>query len=93
VAGDWFECFRYVATDIYGFTEPQQYRPLIDCLTGEANYLAHNEDIWSGRMQVVTSFPRQDYVYTFYGLSYTIPALYAWYQMTGDEQALARVRA
>lgn len=92
VAGDWFECFRYVVTEIYKFTEPRQYRPLIESVVGEAKYLTTNQDIWSQKMQVVTSFPKVDYVYAFYGLTHTIPALYAWYQMTGDRQALERVR-
>ncbi len=92
VTGDWFECFRYVVTDVYKFDAPRQYRPLIESVSGEAKYLAHNEDVWSRKMQVVTSFPKQDYVYAFYGLTYTVPALYAWYQMTGDEQALERAR-
>jgi len=92
VAGDWFECFRYVVSEIYKFTEPRQYRPLIESVIGEAKYLTTNQDIWSQKMQVVTSFPKLDYVFVFYGLPYTIPALYAWYQMTGDQQALERVR-
>ncbi len=92
VTGDWFECFRYVVTEIYKFDTPRQYRPLIESVAGEAKYLAHNEDVWSRKMQVVTSFPKQDYVYAFYGLTYTIPALYAWHQMTRDEQALDRAR-
>jgi hypothetical protein len=92
VAGDWFECFRYVVGEIYKFTEPRQYRPLIESLIGEARYLSSNEDIWSKRMQVVTSFPKVDYVYAFYGLTYTIPALFAWYQISGDLQALERAR-
>ena len=92
VAGDWFEGFRHVVKNIYKFTEPKQYRPLIESVIGEAKYLSTNEDIWSRKMQVVTSFPKQDYVYAFYGLTYTIPALYAWYQMTGDPRALERTR-
>ena len=92
VAGDWFECFRHVVNDIYKFTEPRQYQPLIESVIGEAKYLSTNEDIWSRKMQVVTSFPKQDYVYAFYGLTYTIPALYAWYQITGDRHALERTR-
>ncbi len=92
VAGDWFECFRYVVNEIYKFIEPRQYCPLIESVVGEAKYLTSNQDIWSQKMQVVTSFPKIDYVYTFYGLTNTIPALYAWHQMTGDQQALERVR-
>jgi len=92
VAGDWFECFRYVVSEIFKFTEPRQYRPLIESVIGEAKYLTTNQDIWSQKMEVLTSFPKVNYVYSFYGLTYTIPALYAWYQMTGDRQALERVR-
>jgi hypothetical protein len=92
VAGNWFDSFRHVVNDVYRFSEPRQYRPLIESVIGEAKYLSTNEDIWSRKMQVVTSFPKQDYVYAFYGLTYTIPALYAWYQMTGDPRALERTR-
>ncbi len=92
VAGDWFECFRYVVNNVYKFTEPRQYRPLIESVIGEAQYLSTNEDVWSQKMEVVTSFPKIDYVYAFYGLTYTIPALYGWYQMTGDTRALERAR-
>ena len=92
VAGDWFESFRYVVNNVYKFTEPRQYQPLIESVIGQAKYLSSNEDIWSRKMQVVTSFPKQDYVFAFYGLTYTIPALYAWYQMTGDPEALERTQ-
>jgi hypothetical protein len=92
VAGDWFECFRHVVKNIYKFTEPRQYRPLIESVIGEARYLSTNEDVWSQKMEVVTRVPKTDYVYAFYGLPYTIPALYGWYQMTGDARALERAR-
>jgi hypothetical protein len=92
VAGDWFESFRYVVENVYQFTEPRQFRPLIQAVSGEAQYLTHNQDIWNRKMQVVTSFPNRDYVFVFYGLTYTVPALYSWYQMSGDEQALERAR-
>ena len=81
-----------MVSKIYKFTEPRQYKPLIESVIGEAKYLTTNEDIWSRKMEVVTSFPKQDYVYAFYGLVYTIPALYAWHQMTGDARALERAR-
>lgn len=92
VHGDWFESFRYVVTRIYRFEEPRQYRPLTVAVADQMRYLAGNEDIWSTRMEVLTSFPKREYVYVFYGLTYSIPALYSWYLMSGDEQALERVR-
>jgi hypothetical protein len=92
VAGDWFESFRHVTTSVYGFEEPRQYRMLVDVVSDEARYLSNNTDIWSQNLGVVSSFPKRDYVFVFYGLTFTIPALYAWYQITGDKQALDRVR-
>ncbi len=92
VAGDWFELFRYVVGYIYRFEEPRQYEPLTKCISDRLQYLTLNEDNWSNKMQVVTSFPRQDYVFVFYGLTYTIPALYSWYLASGDTRALERAR-
>ena len=61
---------------IFRFEEPRRFRPLTAAVADEMRYLAHNEDIWSTRMEVITSFPKREYVYVFYGLTYSIPALY-----------------
>ncbi len=92
VAGDWYEAFRYVVNRIYQFTDVRQYRALTETVCGEMGFLAHYGDAWSKGMQVLTSFPKMDFVFVFYGLTYSIPALYSWYLMSGDEEALERAR-
>ena len=93
VAGNWFNSFVHVVDTIYHFERPRQFAPLVETATREMKYLAHNRGIWSEKMRVVTSFPRRDYVYVLYGLTYSIPALCSWYRMSGDRSALERAEA
>jgi hypothetical protein len=93
VAGNWFSSFLHVADSIYQFERPRQFSPLVETATREMKYLAHNAGVWSEKMGVITSFPRRDYVYVLYGLTYSIPALYSWYRMSGDRAALERAEA
>ncbi len=92
VSGSWQDCFQYVVRRIYNFTEPRQFAPLTKIVMERAKYLTHNQENWSRKMQVLTSFPNQDFVFVFYGLTYTIPALYSWHLMSGDSQAGDRAR-
>jgi hypothetical protein len=93
VAGDWFDSFLEVADSVYHFERPRQFAPLTETVTREMKYLALDSGVWSEKMRVVTSFPRRDYVYVLYGLTYSIPALYSWYRMSGDRSALERADA
>jgi hypothetical protein len=93
VAGNWFDSFLHVADSIYHFERPRQFAPLVETATREMKYLAHNPGVWSEKMRVITSFPRRDYVYVLYGLTYSIPALYSWYRMSGDRSARERAEA
>ena len=88
--GDWFEAFKYVVSRIYQFADPLQYRPLIDMVCAESKYLAEDPTIWSPTYQTLRSFPNTDYFFNFYGVPYSLPALYSRYLATGDINARNR---
>jgi hypothetical protein len=91
--GDWFEVYRAVVTERFQFAAAPAHRSISACLEAQGYYLAHNPDIWSRELKVITSFQKIDFVFVFYGLTYSIPALLLWHRATGDTAAAERARA
>jgi len=89
--GTWWDAYRHVTTDLFGFEEARQWAmPITQLQMLSARYVMRY-DVWSEPWQTVRSHPWVDFFYNFYGTTYTLPALYSWYLATDDETA--RVKA
>ncbi|MHB1001335.1 MAG: LamG-like jellyroll fold domain-containing protein [Armatimonadota bacterium] len=85
--GDWWDSYRYVVTELFGFEQPRQWAMPITQMQMLTVRELMSYQAWSEKWQNVKVYSSDGIFWPFYATSYTLPAIYSWYLATDNMTA------